>query len=395
MRERIFRKHEKRPDFTASETVEPLNEAMMDSKQHGRKGKRPVFWVPESFHPEDTLPPRLVLQCQSAYYLMHAIIVRIAFGDRDAARLKMEYLRNVMGRRTCDPILHALIASGDIRRTGGYTTGRNAYGYLPGEQYEQQRLRQFQPTHPELLERLEHVYAEIEARLTVWRRQPKAFFREAVIDMDGTLVVTTGECKEGMDISYKGTWGYHPLLVTLANTGEVLSLVNRSGNRPSEEGAAAEADRAIAVCRRGGFRRLRMRGDTAFSQTEHLDRWDEAKVLFQFGYQATPNLQDLVENLPKSAWKTLHRPSAYEARRPGTRPPAAGETTNHPTSRVSASGVEERTSGGVLLPPDEVPEVVPHDRGPQEHLSRERGASLAGRHPVLLLHHQRPEADAQ
>jgi hypothetical protein len=161
-----------------------------------------------------------------------------------------------------------------------------------------------------------------EARLTVWGRQPKAFFREAVIDMDGTLVVTTGECKEGMDISYKGTWGYHPLLVTLANTGEVLSLVNRSGNRPSEEGAAAEADRAIAVCRRGGFRRLRMRGDTAFSQTEHLDRWDEAKVLFQFGYQATPNLQDLVENLPKSAWKTLHRPPAYEARGPArARPP--------------------------------------------------------------------------
>ena len=32
-----------------------------------------------------------------------------------------------------------------------------------------------------------------------------------------------------MDISYKGTWGYHPLLATLAETGEVLRLVNRSG----------------------------------------------------------------------------------------------------------------------------------------------------------------------
>ena len=66
------------------------------------------------------------------------------------------------------------------------------------------------------------------ARLNVWKRQPDEFFDEAVIDSDGTLVVTTGECKEGMDISYKGDWGYHPLVVTLANTGEVLSLLNRS-----------------------------------------------------------------------------------------------------------------------------------------------------------------------
>ena len=121
------------------------------------------------------------------------------------------------------------------------------------------------------------------ARLNVWRRQPAEFFAEAVIDMDSTLVVTTGECKEGMDISYKGAWGYHPLLVTLANTGEVLSLVNRPGNRPSEEGAAERADRAILLCHSGGFRKIRLRGDTAFSQTQHLDRWDAAGVLFQFG----------------------------------------------------------------------------------------------------------------
>jgi hypothetical protein len=42
---------------------------------------------------------------------------------------------------------------------------------------------------------------------------------------------------------------------------------------PSHEGAAAEVDRALAVCRRAGFRALLLRGDTDFSQTEHLDRW--------------------------------------------------------------------------------------------------------------------------
>ncbi len=158
--------------------------------------------------------------------------------------------------------------------------------------------------------------ASDDAPWNVWRRQPPEFFDEAVIDLDGTFVITSGECKDGMDISYKGEWGYHPLLVTLANTGEVLNIVNRSGNRPSEEGAAVEADRAIDVCCRGGFRQVRLRGDTAFSQTQHLDRWNQGGVLFQFGYDAAPNLQDIADNLPESAWKTLKRPSTYARPRP-------------------------------------------------------------------------------
>lgn len=99
------------------------------------------------------------------------------------------------------------------------------------------------------------------ARLNVWKRQRPEFFEEAIVDMDGTFVVTTGECKEGMDISYKGGWSYHPLLVSLANTGEVLSIINRPGNRPSEEGAAGEADRVIALCREAGFQRIRFPED--------------------------------------------------------------------------------------------------------------------------------------
>src|SRR5206468_6039694 len=77
-----------------------------------------------------------------------------------------------------------------------------------------------------------------DTRVRVWAGQPDTFFEQATIDMDGTLVATTGECKQGMDIAYDGTWGYHPLVLTLANTGEVLRLVNRPGNRPSHEGAA-------------------------------------------------------------------------------------------------------------------------------------------------------------
>jgi hypothetical protein len=156
-----------------------------------------------------------------------------------------------------------------------------------------------------MVDRLQEVFNAI--RLRVWRQQPKAFFAEAILDADGTIVETTGECKQGMDISYKGQWGYHPLVLSLANTGEPLFVVNRSGNRPSHEQAATYFDRAIALCRRGGFQKIRLRGDTDFTQTEHLDRWDTAGVKFVFGIKAMKNLYELAENLPKNAWKVLVR----------------------------------------------------------------------------------------
>jgi hypothetical protein len=151
-----------------------------------------------------------------------------------------------------------------------------------------------------------------ETRLRVWARQPEEFFAEAKIDADGTLAPTTGECKEGMDISYNGVWGYHPLVVSLANTAEPLYLVNRSGNRPSYEGAAERLDQAQALCRRAGFRAITFRGDTDFSQTEHLDRWDEQGVRFVFGLDARANLIEKAESLPRSGWQRLDRPAKYE-----------------------------------------------------------------------------------
>jgi hypothetical protein len=153
-----------------------------------------------------------------------------------------------------------------------------------------------------------------EARLNVWARQPDEFCDRATIDMDGTLVITNGECKQGMDISYKGTWGYHPLVVSLAETGEVLRLVNRSGNRPSHEGAAEEADEAIALCRKAGFRKIVLRGDTAFSQSGKLDAWDREGATFYFGFKALPNLVDIADALPKTVWRDVLRPPRYEVK---------------------------------------------------------------------------------
>jgi len=159
------------------------------------------------------------------------------------------------------------------------------------------------------------------ARLNVWKQQPHEFFEEAILEADGTLAPTTGECKEGMDISYKGVWGYHPLVVSLANTAEPLYLENRSGSRPSHEGAAERFDQAIALCRKAGFRSIVLRGDTDFSQTAHLDRWDAEGVRFLFGIDTMANLVRMAEDLPDMAWGAMVRRPKYEVRtKPRDRP---------------------------------------------------------------------------
>jgi len=107
-----------------------------------------------------------------------------------------------------------------------------------------------------------------------------------------------------------------------ANTKEPLYLVNRSGNRPSHELAASFIDRAVLLCRQAGFRSFLVRGDTDFTQTKHLDRWDDAGDLrFLFGIDARPNLVALAEQLPDSAYSFLERPVPPIKTVPRQRPP--------------------------------------------------------------------------
>jgi Transposase DDE domain group 1 len=150
-----------------------------------------------------------------------------------------------------------------------------------------------------------------ETRLRVWKEQPDDFFEEAFIDADGTLAPTGGWCKQGVDIAYDGTWGYHPLVVSLANTAEPLYLVNRGGNRPSHEQADIDLDKAAAICQRAGFKRITFRGDTDFSQTKHLDRWDRAGHRFIFGIAAMSNLVAIAEGLSPERYSELERPARY------------------------------------------------------------------------------------
>ena len=146
-----------------------------------------------------------------------------------------------------------------------------------------------------------------QTRLDVWKTCPDLLEETARIEADGTQVSTTGACKEGMDISYDGTWGYNALVVSLANTQEPLFIANRSASRPSHEGAPAYFDRAIALCRRAGFQKILLRGDTDFALTAHFDRWRDAGVGFVFGLDARKALIDKANRDHIEEWAALER----------------------------------------------------------------------------------------
>jgi hypothetical protein len=110
-------------------------------------------------------------------------------------------------------------------------------------------------------------------------------------------------------------------VVSLANTAEPLYLVNRRGNCTSSEGAAKYIERAMDLCGGAGFRSILVRGDTDFSQTRHLDRWDARRARFIFGINAMPNLIDIADNLPYGLWRPLLRPAKYNLKtQPRSRP---------------------------------------------------------------------------
>ena len=149
------------------------------------------------------------------------------------------------------------------------------------------------------------------AREKVWRQMPRSHKGVATVDMDSTIKPVYGECKQGADFSYTGKWSYHPLLLTLAETRELLRTLNRSGNMASADGAAAALKEVLPMVRRH-FGKVYVRGDSAFYQRAIMAQCVRNHAGFALVMDSCANLVKTAENLPESAWKPF---SAHAARR--------------------------------------------------------------------------------
>jgi hypothetical protein len=253
-------------------------------------------------------------------FAMHRLVTRL--GLVEAIDANLELLKIHLPYHESDHVLtlaYSVLTGGtrleDVDRLRNDVPLMNGLGarLLPDPTTTGDFLRRF--TEADLLRVMDTINS---VRPALWQGRGADLLGEvAFLDADGTIVPTTGELKQGMDMSYKGIWGYAPLLVTLANTREVLYVINRPGNAPSHLDAATWIDRAIALVAPYA-KRVCLRGDTDFALTAHFDRWAQ-QVDFVLGTDNIAALRTRAEALPAAAWTQLHRPQPYATTAGATR----------------------------------------------------------------------------
>jgi hypothetical protein len=103
------------------------------------------------------------------------------------------------------------------------------------------------------------------AKLRQHRRRRAKLGGWGLVDMDSHIAPFTGKKKEGADFAYTGQWSYHPLLLTLSNSSEILAVRNRPGNATSAEGVEELLDEHLPRVAQQ-FEDVLVRGDSAFDR---------------------------------------------------------------------------------------------------------------------------------
>jgi hypothetical protein len=164
------------------------------------------------------------------------------------------------------------------------------------------------------------------AQEKIWkRRYGKRKAARAIVDLDSCVRPVYGDQKEGTDFTYKGSFGYHPLVISLAGTLECLRLVNRSGNTTSADGSEAHLRELFPMLGRR-FKQVIVRGDSAFAKQAIFDACEEAGHSFAVVSPQQQNFASLFEALPGERWKPFRqreqsedRPSKRRKRGPNRR----------------------------------------------------------------------------
>jgi len=142
----------------------------------------------------------------------------------------------------------------------------------------------------------------------------------ATVDLDGHTKPVYGVQKEGADFNYKREWSYHPLLVSLAQTGECLALRNRPGNQRSSEGAAEVLDEVLPQMK-DRAERVIVRGDSDFDRQDLRDVCKKHGAYIAIVGREHTGRPEIAKAIPESTYRRF-RPRDWRAvdercRKPG------------------------------------------------------------------------------
>lgn len=162
-------------------------------------------------------------------------------------------------------------------------------------------LRSFTFGH---LRQLDAVLGQALAR--AWRLGAGPGAGPLVIDLDSTITEVHGKAKKGAAYGYTSELGYHPLLATRADTGEVLFSRLRKGSAGSARGAVRFVDELVAVLRRAGASGpMTVRADSGFWSWKLIDRLNTHGISWSITVTRQPSIRKAIEAIPEDAWRDI------------------------------------------------------------------------------------------
>ena len=127
-----------------------------------------------------------------------------------------------------------------------------------------------------------------------------------VVDVDSFVGEVHGYDKQGATFGYTRKRGYHPIVASRAETGEVLHLRLRKGSANTQRGMGRFCDELIArVTRAGATGPKLLRADSGFWNTKVFERLDRAGWQFSIGVRMTKPVREIVERIDESAWQPV------------------------------------------------------------------------------------------
>jgi len=151
---------------------------------------------------------------------------------------------------------------------------------------------------------LDRVLAETLTR--AWAAGAGPAGERLVIDVDSFVGEVHGRSKQGAAFGYTRVRGYHPILATRADTGEVLHIRLRKGSANTSRGMLRFCDELIArVTRAGASGPKLLRADSGFWSGATFDRLDRAGWQFSIGVRLQPHVRAAIEAIDERAWTTL------------------------------------------------------------------------------------------